>query len=308
MPIGMGHVGLARETTFGTAVQTPSVYLPVGSSELTTDPQVYYPEEIRASRSKKKGIPMGQKNEGSFEMDMEPVSAGWLLLFALGNLATTGTAAPYTHKFTPGSALPSFTYKQHDTIMSRVAAGSKINSLALSMEAGGDGVLKAEVEFYAQSVADGTASTPAYTDKSPFAFHQVTVKKGAATNEDVKSFELEIGNNLKDDNYTLRKSQNVKDINEGMREVTGSIEMQFKNKAAYLAFMSGTKDSLEITFDAGVDQLVVELPLISYNSFEVPMGGADDEVMASLEFTALEDNVKAYEVAITLKNTVANYA
>jgi hypothetical protein len=307
MPIGNGFISLAKETSFGVKNNTPDLYLPVKSAELTTDPQVYYPEEIRASRAKTKGIPMGKKHEGSLEMDVEPVSIGHLLLAALGSVQTDGTAAPYTHKFTPGAVLPSFTFTKFDTVMTQVASGAKVDTLTLAIEAGGDGVMTAEAEMFIQSVEDGAAAVPSYSDKSPFSFHQVTVTKGGTTNDDIKSVEFEITNNLKDDNYTLRKSQDVKEINEGMREVTGSIEMNFKNKAAYLAFMNDEKDSLTLTFDAGSDQLIVEIPVMSYDGFEVPMGGADDEVTASLEFTALEDPDKGYEIQVTLINTVSNY-
>lgn len=305
MPIGVGHVGIGKETTFGTAA-TVGTFLPVKSVELNTDPQVYYPEEIRNSRSKAKGIPMGQKHEGSLEMDVESVSIGHLLLGALGEVSTTGTG-PYVHTFEPGNTLPSFTLEKYDTIMSQVVAGLKMDKLSLSVEAGGDGVMTAEVDLKAQSVTDGTASTPNYTDKSPFAFHQVTVTKGGSANEDIRSVSLEIANNLKDDQYTLRASKDVSSINEGMREVTGSVEMFFKTKADYLAFMNGTEDSLSLSFAAGADQLVVELPKISYDSFEVPMGGADDEIMASLEFTALLDAAKGYEIKAELTNSVASY-
>lgn len=307
MAIGNGYVALGKEDSFGVAKTTPDLYLPVKSAELTTDPQVYYPEEIRASRAKTKGIPMGKKHEGSLEMDVEPVSVGHLLLAALGDVESTGEAAPYTHVFTPGAVLPSFTFTKFDTVMTQVASGAKFESLSLAIEAGGDGVMTAEAEMYIQSVADGAASTPAYTDKSPFAFHQVTVTKGGTVNDDIKSVELEITNGLKDDNYTLRKSQDVKEINEGMREVTGSIEMNFKNKAAYQSFMNDEKDSLTLSFEAGAESLIVDIPLMSYDGFEVPMGGPDDEVTASLEFTALEDPEKGYEIQATLINSVAKY-
>lgn len=308
MPIGLGFVSLAKETTFGQANSTPDVFLPVKSADMNTDPQVYYPEEIRASRSKKKGIAIANSHEGSLEMDAEPVSLGHLLLAALGAVTTTGEAAPYTHVFKPANTLPSYTYTRFDTIMSKVASGAKFDTLTLSVEAGSDGVMTAEADLVIKSIADGgAAATPAYTDKSPFAFSQVTVEKGGSVNDNITSVELDIANNLKDDTYTLGQSKDVHQIGEGMREVTGSVEMLFKNKAEYLAFMAAEKDSLKLTFSAGTDQLIVEIPQMSYDSFEVPMGGPDDEVTASLEFTALEDPELDAEVQVTLINDVATY-
>lgn len=313
MPIAQGYAGIAKETVFGTPV-APSTFLPVKSIEVSTDPSFYYPEEIRSSRAKSKGIPMGQKHEGSLEMDAEPSTLGLLLLGALGSVSTTNVTGVYTHVFTPANTLPSFTVEKYDTVQAQRIAGCKIDTLTLSAEAGGDGSLVAEADFKAQSVADQAApATPAYTDKLPFTFTNVTVTKGGATNENVTSFSVEISNGLKDDQYTLRKSRDVKQIAEGMREVTGSVAMLFKTKADHTAFMAGTKDSLKIKFEGALisgatyESVEIELPKIQYDSFEVPMGSGDDDVIAEMEFTALLDSTAGFDVKATLVNAVVSY-
>jgi hypothetical protein len=317
MPVaGLGYVGLKKETTFGTAVTVDS-FIPVRSFEPAQDPQNYYPEQIRNSRSTVHGIPMGLQNELSSEMDAEPQSLGHFLLAALGKVtsaANAGFVGSFDHAFVPFNTLPSYTLEGSDGTMIRTMAGSKLDSLSLSVEAGGDGVLTLESEWRVKSIADKvSAATPAYTDKKPFAFHKVTVEKGGSANNNLTSFEMEINNNLKDDQFALTNSREVQSIDEGMREVSGSLEMRFKNKADYTAFMSGTSDSLKITFEGDLiggtvkDKLVIELPKILYDGFEVPLGGADDEVMASLEFRALQDSTAGFEVKATLTNSVTSY-
>lgn len=318
MPIGTGYVGIAKESTFGTAV-APANFLPVKSAEANTDPQNYYPEEIRSSRAKNKVVPMGQKHEASTELDAEPNNLGHFLLAALGNVASVqpddvGNPTVYDHVFTPGNVLPSYTLEMYDTLMIRRIAGSKLDTLSLAVEAGGDGVLTAEGSWFAQSIADeAAAASPSYNDQLPFSFNGVDVTKGGSATTEVRSMELEISNNLKDDHYVLSSSKNVSEIPEGMREVTGSVEMFFKSKADYTAFMAGTKDSLKFTFTGAIisgtysEKLILDLPDISYDAFEVPLDGPDDEIVATMEFTALYDSNSAYEVQATLTNTITAY-
>jgi hypothetical protein len=317
-PIATGYAGIGKEATFGTAV-APGTFLPIKSVEVTTDPQVYYPEEIRSNRAKSKGVAMGRKHEASLAMDAEPATLGHLLLGALGAVATSQPDAVnhpsvYNHVFSPANVLPSYTIEKYDSTMIQRVAGAKIDTLSLSIESAGDGVLNAEVGLKAKSVADqAAAASPNYSDKTPFVFHNATVTKGGATNDNVKNISLEISNKLKDDHFVITKSKDVKEINEGMREVSGSVEMYFRTKQDYLDFINGSQDSLTITFEGGlisgvyVEKLTVELPKIQYDGFEVPMGGADDEVMASLEFTALYDSTSAFDIKATLVNSVSAY-
>lgn len=316
MSLGFGYVGLKKETTFGTAA-TVAEFIPVKSFESAQDPQNYYPEAIRGTRGRARGIGMGIQNEVNLEMDAEPQSIGHILLAALGTIssaAVSGATGAYKHDITPGNVLPSYTFERNDTVMTQTIAGTKIDSLTLSVEAGDDGVLTVEADMIAQSITDkASASVATYTDKDPFAFHRVLVEKGGQTNENLKSMEIEINNNLKDDQFTLRKSRNVASIEEGMREVTVTAEMLFKNKAEYLAFINGTKDTLKFTFEGDIitgstrDMLVIELPKIMYDSFEVPMGGPDDEVLASIEATALIDTTLGYDIKASVTNSVASY-
>lgn len=319
MALAFGYAGLKKESTFGTAVAVDK-FIPVKSIEAEQDPQNYYPEEIRGQRGQGKGIPMGLQNSASVEMDAEPQSLGDLLLSALGavtssqpNAATAPTV--YSHKFTPANVLPSYTWEKNDTVMTQQLVGSKTDTLTLSVEAGGDGVLTAELDLVVKSVVDkATAGTPVYVDKDPFAFHKVTVMKGGAANENLKSLEIEISNNLKDDQFYLSKSREVGSIEEGMREVSFSGEMKFKNKAEYAAFTNGTKEALVITFEGYTaiastyfDKLEIKMNNVLYDSFAVPMGGPDDEVLASFEGRALIDKASGHEIEATLQNSIVSY-
>ncbi|HDR3524356.1 phage tail tube protein [Bacillus cereus group sp. MYBK12-2] len=318
MPVGQGYAGVAKESTFGTAVAVNN-YIPVKSIEAAQDPQNYYPEAIRSNRAKVSGIPMGLKNELKVEADAEPNSLGFLLMGALGSVTTTtpdSTNAPTArqHVFLPANTLPTYTWEKYDSVMIQTLAGCKLNSLTLAIEAGGDGVLTAEAEYVVKSITDkASASTPSYTDKNPFVFHRVAVEKGGVVNTNIKSLEFEINNNLKDDQYFLNQSREVGAIDEGMREVKVSGEMRFTNKAEYTKFANGANEGFKITFDGDVlggttkEKLVLEIPKVMYDSFEVPMGGPDDEVTGSFEATALFDNTTGAEIKATLVNTVTAF-
>lgn len=317
MPVaGLGYVGLKKETTFGTLVAVDT-FIPVKSFEPAQDPQNYYPETIRASRAKVQAIPMGLKNELSSEMDAEPASLGHFLLAALGKVtsaANAGFASSFDHTFVPWNTLPSYTLEGSDGTMHRTMAGSKLDSLSLSIESGGDGVLTLSSDWKVKSIQDkASAATPSYVDKKPFAFHKAEVQMGGAANSNVTKFEIEISNNLKDDQYSLANSREVQSIDEGMREVSGSLEMRFKNKQDYIDFQNGATEALKLTLTGDLlgstvyEKLVLELPKVIYDEFSVPMGGPDDEVMASLSFTALHDTTAGLEVKAVLTNLVASY-
>jgi hypothetical protein len=313
MPIGIGYVGLGKESTFGTAV-APNVFLPVASAEVNVDPQFYYPDQIRGSRAQNKAIATGLKVDGGLEMDADAAMVGHLLLAALGSVSTTAASGVNTHVFSPANTLPSYTLEKYDGTMIQRTSGLKADKLSLTIDASGDGVLKSSLDFMAQGVTDQASQTStSYTDKVPFAFTNAQFYKGGSVNNNVKNFTVEIGNNLKDDGYTLRQSNQVSQITEGMREVSGSVSMYFKTKADYTSFVSGTKDSLKLVLTGGLisgasyETLTIELPNVQYDAFAVPMGGADDEVMANIDFTALYDSTLTMEIKATLVNGVTGY-
>lgn len=319
MPIiANGYLGMAKEDTFG-VIKPPSLFIPVLSVEPSSDPQNYYPENIKSTRSKTAAIPMGLKHEVSMEMDAEPNSLGHWLYGALGSVQSSQPDAAnnptvYQHIFTTAQFLPSYTIEAFDSIMTRQIGGSKFNSLTLSVEAGDEGTMKAEGELLAQTITDKDApSEPDYSDKTPFTFSQMTVTKDGQQNDDLKSMEIEISNNLKDDRFTLRNSRNVQELPEGLIEIKVSAEMYFESKQAYLDFLAGEKGSFTFTLEGALisdtfyESLEIDLPNVSYDSFEVSMGGAGDEVMASLEGMAIYDATAGYDIQATLTNTVASY-
>ena len=79
-------------------------------------------------------------------------------------------------------------------------------------------------------------------------------------------------------------------VGSGTLKVSGKLEMYFTNQAHYEKFVNNTASSLSIpVLDPSGNGYVYHLPRIKYTAAKVNAGGLDQDLMLSLDFTALVD-------------------
>ena len=163
MPVQQGSIrfGIAAEGTEGTAVAAPQYVFGVESGGLTVEP-AQEPDDLtsgaRTTSSVFRGdTPVGGEIVGRANL----ASVGMLLWGALGTKAVTTGTAPYTHTFTIGDSLPSFTMYQCIVDGAGIdvprVAGAKIDSLTFEWE--GNMPLKVTASFQGRALSFGASDT-----------------------------------------------------------------------------------------------------------------------------------------------------
>lgn len=115
---------------------------------------------------------------------------GTMFLAAYGSISTSGAGSPYTHTFTTGSSIPSFsTYKEiagrgglSDHI--RIFKGCKINKFTLKCQEGGH--LMAEAECLSNDDENSTSKAVTTSTTAPYRFSDITSGNVSMDGEDVK--------------------------------------------------------------------------------------------------------------------------
>lgn len=154
------YIGLGIESSYGQAVQASRFLLldgmpsPALEAPLKTIPNpsgfgdiITYPGQRQARISANALV--------------TPAELGDLLAGLLGLPTTTGSAAPYTHVFTPKADVPSYTVELLTGAGFSRFPGAKFSSLAFSHSP--EGALTVAIEGLAKDrLTDGTAQTPSY--------------------------------------------------------------------------------------------------------------------------------------------------
>lgn len=237
--------------------------------------------------------------EGSPEVYVRDESLSFFLWAALGASAVTGTTN-YVHTITPANNLPYFTaWKNIGNTLFEQYQDCKAGSLNIKAEAGQP--LTATLGVNGRQSTRLTAAIDNATPKAienslVYNYNVATVTLGGSATALVRSFELNIENNLSrqqtDDFIAL-------DVYEGTREVTLSFDLIFDSLAEYNKFhyggAAGTTISSNIfttsaVFDfagSGADNNInFSLPSIAYTQFEPEPQPGGDAVVVPVAATA----------------------
>lgn len=143
VPTARSSLGVAKETTKGTAVLTPTSYIPVDGFSSQTVPTMLRDEGWRTSNVDVYGSQQG-KSHSEIEIEESPVfvdTIGWPLLQIFGEEAISGVG-PYTHVFTTLNSgdmqPPALTWIERvSTIGVKAWPGVQLSELTLSIDADG---------------------------------------------------------------------------------------------------------------------------------------------------------------------------
>jgi len=207
-----------------------------------------------------------------------------LIDLALGAVAHSGTADPYTHTCTGADTIDSVTLEVGlDGTTDDVSKydGCKVNSLTIAQELGG--VITMRAEFVTQSVVTSTTAGTAVTDTlPPLNWGTTTVNTGDAIAQ-CRSFEWTVNNNLipvdkmgsfehenlleGDRDYTCRFTAAYTDIKERSRFFAGNNSGTSPATADFDGFTT------TITCDRSADNrsLVLTLTDCHYTDFSRPI-------------------------------------
>lgn len=308
------YVGIAEETTYGTAV-APTTYIEAKNETMRSKVD-YQGQEHMASRDVEKLSQGRSWSEGSWVMYAEPENGiGKLLKWGLDSVpdsAIQGTSSAYKHTFTPDDVVTPFTVEVGRDSNAHIHPGGVLSQIEFACEKG-DFLMVTPAVIGRVQDTPGALDSPTFSDLNAFNFDECTFEIGDVAYADIRAFTLMINNNPDDDNFGLTQRGYVKAPSFQRREVTGRVDLSDYDDTEYQKFLSGTTAKLEFLFTGEVitgaynQEFNITLPKVQYYDIETNVDGVDVQ-RQSVPFKAYYDETVDYVVQIDLMNEVTTYA
>lgn len=313
---------LIEETTWGitpTVTAGDMTVLPFASESLDMTQEREQNPHITNSRNYGPGVLQTIDCGGDTEHRLNPLAHGWLWKAVLGGYAVSGTG-PYTHTFTVGNTLPSYTLEKGFTDISQYFrfAGMKAGQMRLRIQP--SGFVETSVSWLGKTATTASSaldSAPTEHADEPFALAAgtVTLKEGGTTIAIVTSLEITIDNALDGSVYAVASGGTRAAIPAGKCRITGTLEAFFEDLSLYNKAANSTESSIEIVLQhgtgdgsAGNEKITITLPEILYSRRAPKVTSGDAGVLVELPFQAHYTNAtEGTSCQVVLLNSVASY-
>jgi hypothetical protein len=252
------YLGIAKEATKGTAV-TPTDYIPVMASSLKPvdiiDP--LYDEGLRGSNVKNYNyIPGRTRSTIDFGGSVFADTVGYGIAGLLGDVATVGASAPYTHTISlensataAADAQPtSFTFTDFYSAAVRTYSGVQIHDFTMKFNADGTG----------WGSATASTPTPSFSTVLPTPVWQGTVTIGGSAVTNSMSGEIAMKRPVTPI-YGISQTQNPYNIFVGPLEVTGKLEFVMEDNTELTRFLTNTQPAIVLNWAYGTGATAVQI-------------------------------------------------
>ena len=185
------------------------------------------------------------------EMELAYSGQGLLLRAALGDAATTGGSAPYTHTYTCIALLPMLTGVLHEGTATATVSASKstldslvVGQLRISVKTGE--IARLGVDMVGRSEARTTTTAPTPTVPNPVMGRQGSTIAWNSTTITVDSAEIVLDNALDAERGALGSAY-ISRPHPGQRSVRMTIVTEVIDDLAYAALVAGTTSDAVLT-------------------------------------------------------------
>lgn len=308
----LGHVGLAFETTAGTAV-APLVWVPYNTIKVDDEIKKVTDDARRGVLSKDFGV-YNTTRHGTVEIDTHvyPETLGYFLKGIMGQDTVTGSAAPYTHTFKVVNALaPSLTVSDYNTMTERQYAMSVVSEVALKFDA--ENTMSLKTKLMSKSSVVSTTSTPVFSVSDPFKGFtgQLTWNGTGNANLDTKVSANLVGGELNIKRevkmlYTLSNTVDPSKYSAARIEVEGKLTFDVESEDELNVFLNSAQPNLGLVFvrDANTS-ITFQMSKVDISKANVDR--SQEFIRVDLQYRAIHNSTDGGMVAITLKNSVASY-
>lgn len=319
--IGDSIVGIARETTYGTAV-APAARYEVTSESLKLDI-----ERVESKALGKRYLTAwapGKRNvEGDIEMEIPSAGFGRWLRAAVGGTPSTTANSPvsgtYTHVFsgenTIGSTNESLTVEIQRTDVAGtdhrfVYEGMSISEFELSAAVGELAMAKFTMIGEDMSVTAASAQSASYASSTPLVFTGATVTVGGSTRS-VKEMSFKTNQGLADDRYFLGTDKRTTPVEAKTREAEGTLKIEWTSLVDWNRYIGSSSVAIVATFETQAalvgstkGKVEVSIPYARIDG-EQPVTG-DSIIETDVSFTVLDEGASD-PFKVTLVDTTSSY-
>jgi hypothetical protein len=260
------YLGVAKEVTKGTAV-TPTDFIPVMASSLKPvdiiDP--LYDEGLRGSNVKNYNyIPGRTRSTIDFGGTAFPDTIGYALAGVLGDVATTGASAPFTHTMSlensavaAADAQPlSYTFTDFYAAAVRAYSGVQMHDFTLKFNA--DGMLEYDAKGTGFASAAAATPTPSFSTILPTPVWRGSVSIASTTITNAISGEISMKRPVTPI-YGISTIQNPYSVFVGPLEVTGKITFVMEADTELTRFLTNTQPTLVFNWAYGTAAAAVQI-------------------------------------------------
>jgi hypothetical protein len=316
-------IGINKETAHAAGVApTPAApaasggYIPVTS--ITPFDNIKYLEDKnwRGSMVEDYGIVQGNiYSEFEFGGDVFADTIGWPVAGVLGDVTTTGSAAPYTHaialKNSGNGQTTSYTITDYNGVNARRFAGLQFHEIDFKFNADALLTYTAKGSGF-QSDTSGTTSGNSYSAVVPTASWTGTTTIGGTT-----KLILEEGNCLisrpVNPIWTIDANQSPYQLFQGPVSVSGSLTFVVEDDTQLQNYLSNSQPSLQINFTTGSGATATQVQLnMTKCAFVVAkIDRGSDYVQLKVDYKAIGNATDVgasagySPIKVTLQNAIA---
>lgn len=260
------YLGVAKEVTKGTPV-TPTDFIPVMASSLKAvdiiDP--LYDEGLRGSNVKNYNyIPGRTRSTIDFGGSVFADTVGYGIAGLLGDVATTGASAPFTHTISlenSGVAAAdvqpiSYTFTDFYAAAVRTYSGVQMHDFTLKFNA--DGMLEYDAKGTGWGSASAATPTPSFSTVLPTPVWQGTVSIGGSAITNAMTGEIAMKRSVTPI-YGISQTQNPYNVFVGPLEVTGKLEFVMENNNELTRFLTNTQPAIVLNWAYGTGATAVQI-------------------------------------------------
>lgn len=298
------QLGIVEETTFATYLAA-SRFLEFNDEGVENTIERIDGAGLRAGQSVLRSDRWEPGASGaSGSVTFQTLTEGFGLLFehALGNVSTANPqGAVYQHTFTLGDQAGMSLGVQigrpdiNGTVQPFSYVGGKIASFELSLDVNGILMFTPTFDFVQEDTGQ-TLETASYSTTDELLVWTGGQVQIADADVNVSSFSVSVDNALNTDRRFLRTdAKKLEQYCNGMREITGTLTMEFEDLSEYNRFVNGTEAEVELTctgaseLETGYNgSLVITLGSVRFDG-STPTVGGPEQLELTLPFRALDD-------------------
>jgi hypothetical protein len=250
MPFGRtGYFAWQKQTALAASADMATAkFFPFDNISINQVIERIMDDSATGSRDRRDAVQGAKFVQGDIEAPSIPNNLGWFFFGNMGGTVTSaaqGGTTAYKHQFTFADTIPFFTVEANKVNARSRYFGCVFDTLKLSCAV--KGMLKVTVGMFGQQEysIEPTVLTKSLPAGSTFTFTQVAVTEGAAGGalsafSDLKAIDILFDNGVDRDSYCLDGTGCVSAIDPGGRNISGSMEMEFRSRTQYDYFRALT--------------------------------------------------------------------
>lgn len=310
----MGHVGLAKEVTWGSGVAATD-FVEALSADLAIDIPRFDYKSIIGNAGEPDQTPGIRGVSGTIRTAAHPVSIGHFLKGALQTKSITAVGSMFLNEFYSTAAdfsvdtpLQPYTIETYLDVTTSVRfTGCVISQLALTFEPNAAVMAEASIIGRGSSVCSKSVPTFPGSPAQPFTFDTVSLSLAGAGTTLIETLTVTINSNLEGFgalNQSLYVAK-IRRTDHQMVNVSGRFD--FVDLVDYERFLNNTEMALTVsTTKANSFQMIVSVPRLIYTAFPLNNPGRD-RITVDFEGKGYVHQGSGHAIKISLITTNSSY-